>query len=47
MHPPTPLNVKQVYASTNSAKDEDIKKFHNDMESSIATVSSRELLIIL
>lgn len=30
---PTPLNIIQVYAPTSAAKDEDVEKFYNDIES--------------
>lgn len=44
---PAPLNIIQVYAPTSAAKDEDVEGFYRDIESSIATIPSRELLVIL
>lgn len=44
---PMNLNIVQVYAPTSTASDEAIEKFYSELESTMAKVPSRELLIIL
>ncbi|KAI8441389.1 hypothetical protein MSG28_015004 [Choristoneura fumiferana] len=44
---PTPLNVIQIYAPTSSAKDEEIEDFYCQLESSVANIPKRELVLII
>lgn len=44
---PTPLNIIQVYAPTCSSSDESLEDFYKDLESSMATIPKKELLLII
>lgn len=44
---PTPLNIMQVYAPTSTSSDESVEIFYRELESSIAAVPKRELLLII
>ena len=42
---PARLNLKQVYARTTTHEDQEVEKFHNDLQTIIDKISKREVIV--